>query len=391
MTIKFNKTILRFFFCAVALIALSACGGSGGGGGTPTADNKPLPRTTIDTGGPAGATIIFVTTPTDMPDDFDDTDYVTRAAYTAPDAAMMATNINRNNYKSTYDTFGTDADETVEIPNDATIATVVAAIKGNTEYIWNGHANEINAAYAYARGYTGAGIIVSMMGHPIFRSHGDVNGQLVPGYTADSGETGTEGGNCSARDVDCDASTLDGTHLAGIIIGGQNGNSSMQGIAYNARGKPIDILSGDVYKTSAKNDKLRAAIAQASGSDITLMNNGWDVSGVELFSEIVGLRAGVVFYYKTANKVSTISNEEAAAWRDAVKTTVVVFGAGDYGHNEENGKVQLYGDRALTTKAKEINGDGMLTDTDKEVAWNLIDGANKNRASSHARLPLENT
>ena len=326
------------------------------------------------TPGDADATVIFVTPPTDTPEAFVDAGYITRATYDAPDKTEMATNVNRERYKSTYDDGTTDdTDETVEIPNDATIATAVAGIQANAEYMRTS-ADEINAAYAYARGYSGAGIIVSNMGYPIGRSHAEISFQSVPGYTADGGETGVEAGSCSFPDVVCDPSKLDGTHLAGIIVG-KLSNFGSQGIAYDARLKPIDIYTKAGTDVLVDNTKLRAAIGQASGSDITVMNNGWDVSGVGSHTD-----SSTPTFYRTANKVSTISDEEAAAWRDAVKTTVVVFGAGDYGHNKENGMVKLYTENTFD-----------ILHSPTEKAWNEIDSENRNIASSHARLPLEIT
>ena len=122
------------------------------------------------------------------------------------------------------------------------------------------------------------------------------------------------------------------------------------------------------------------------------MNNGWDKSGLGEITQILGSVTPTPYteYYKTANKVSTIDDTEAAAWIEAVKTTVVVFGAGDYGHNSQNGVVQLYRDRALTMKAKTVGDDGAEEDDDREkLAWAAIDGANRDIAASHARLPLE--
>ena len=359
MNTTFNKIILKLCFCAFALIALSACGGGSSGGGNnttpePTCDNAlnfcdtpdkivradcdsaahncttgariPLDLPSIDAATPGNpdATVIYVTPPTDTPEAFLDTDYVTRAAYTAPDAAMEATNVNRERYKSTYDDGTTDdTDETEEIPNDATIATAVAGIQANSEYQRSRHADEINAAYAYARGYSGAGITVSIMGYPISRSHFDLNGQTVQGYTADDGETGSEGGGCMVPDdaVCIELDTSKGTHLAGIIVGRQN-SFGMQGIAYDARLKPIDILSGDVSP-----EQLNAAIGEASGSDITVMNNGWNDSGVGTFID-TDEEPDLNVFYRTANKISTINTAERTAWKKAVETTVVVFPRG---------------------------------------------------------------
>ena len=336
----------------------------------------PPSRLTADTGGPAGATVVFVTPPASAPTVTTPT-YPARATYTAPDATDMATNLDREDYTT--------------VATSATIAQAVTAIQADTEYMAGGGADQIHAAYAYARGYTGDGIVISNMGSKlssglslfarkvVFSTSGSRN--YDRGYVADGSFGGHDAGVCDYTDDSdvptCTAEHNHGTHLAGIIVGIKE-TVGIQGIAYNAQIKPIDIVSGDVSP-----EEFNLAIAAASGmtingagmSPITVMNNGWDKSGVGRHTD-----SSTPTFYKTANKVSTISNEEAAAWREAVKTTVVVFGAGDYGHNSENGMVKLYTDDTFDT-----------AHTTAEKAWSAIDGADENRASSHARLPLEIT
>ena len=520
MTITFNKHILSIFFCAFALIALSACGGSsgGGGGGGASCDNAVKFCDTPDkivradcaalgthdcmtglllTGGGGGggemptcddslkfcgigdeitrdtaicatnnavttnnkydcstgeltcdntanfchstealrdscnprthncglnnqgtgsarpildpadpsdsdATIIYVTAP-DSPPTVTTAADTARATYTAPDDTDMATNTNRGTYNT--------------VPAGATIAQAVAKIQAVDEYQATGGADQIHAAYAYARGYSGdkgdednlLPIIISSMSSAPLSDHGEISNQILrsdsdsntfKGYTAHSSDSTNNAGVCSGSlSVPC-ADNL-GTHLAGIMVAGA-GDRGLQGIAYRALLKPINIYKMD--GSIVDNANLIAAIGEASGMEsyrdpgesvtktarITVMNNGWDVSGVGTYTETV-MGTDYTRYYKTANRVSTITDTEAEAWKEAVKTTVVVFGAGDYGHNSENGKVQLYSDNNLGAEAKAIRADGMmLTDTDRDrLAWSAIDSENRNIASSHARLPLE--
>ena len=315
----------------------------------------PPSRSTIDTGGPAGTTIILATPP-DM--------------FTVPPAPADTA---RATYTATDDAPG--AFTTWEGTGGA------ATARRTIEYQQIASYDKIGAAYAHARGYSGAGIIVSAMGREVNRQHVELFRQLMIGYTADTADsTSTNAGTCNsdttvADATDCTASRQN-THLASTIAGERLSNSGLQGIAYSAKIKPIDIYTRADTDALVDNTKLRAAIGQASGSAITVMNNGWDVSGVGTFID-TNEEPDLNVSYRTANRVSEISDEEIAAWKEAVKTTVVVFGAGDYGHNSENGRVQLYQNSNLTGARGE------------PVYWAAIDGANRNIASSHARLPLE--
>ena len=217
------------------------------------------------------ADVIFVTPP--PPPDMSvipftpvDTD---RDSYTAPDDTAMADNVNRTEYKLSGG---------AEIPAGATIATAVTAIQADDQYQDSGSADQINAAYAYARNYTGDGIIVSTMGGEIHRGNSDIFNNLlyrtaplrVVGYTADEAaddEADTLGsqnpGTCSATP---DCNEIQATHLAGIIVATRN-SFGTQGIAYDARIKPVDIITGDVFQTDTddRRTKLNLAIAAASG------------------------------------------------------------------------------------------------------------------------------
>ena len=345
------------------------------------------------TPGDDDATVIYVTAPDSSPAAITPVD-VSRAAYTPLSTEPIPTGFT-----------------TWEGDDDAIDTDGAAGAHRDAEYKAGGGADQIYAAYAYARGYTGDGIVVSSMDSAIASYHLDLADRVLDrgtstaflGYDADNKLEGDNEGTCGAFDFTTACTDADnhGTHLVGIIAGAQ-GNGGIRGIAYGARIKPIDIVAGNVFKadTADRREKLNLAIAQASGmtrdgagmKQITVMNNGWDVSGVGTITQMLGSVTPTAYteYYKTANRVSTITDAEIDAWIEAVKTTVVVFGAGDYGHNRENGKVQLYKDKALTIKAKEIGDDGAEEPDDREkLAWKDIDSENRNIASSHARLPLE--
>ena len=177
------------------------------------------------------------------------------------------------------------------------------------------------------------------------------------GYKADGDDSTAKAGTCEGA-TDCGIHTQ-GTHSAAIIAAGI-GNNGIQGIAYGPKIKPVNIykssgsfsesitgvIDGSITTNigNIANEAERIeAIKAASGAGITVMNNGWGFLG----TKEVTAGGGATFYYKSPAAI-TISNAEINAWKKAVETTVVVFAAGDQGHNVLTGMVQTFTDEALT-------------------------------------------
>ena len=281
-----------------------------------------------------------------------------------------------------------------------------------------GNADRIGAAYAHARGYTGIikgtskSVTVSIMGESkIDRTHNDLSAQLINGYIANSEDSTANAGTCvgtgthsnSCGTISNHAFILEkrkqSTSVAGIIAG-KSGNGGIQGIAYNAKIKPIDMFmdtdtatirnaEAAVYANSkalwntpsdtpeyeairnawraanrVRNDayepfreKRAKAIAQASGPDIAVMVNNWHLERIEL-ARLEDVR--VMVYLRAQNYYMASENpggfgrlnaREITAWEEAAKTTVLVFGAGDHGWNTETGLDKLYTDETLSTRS----------------------------------------
>ena len=111
------------------------------------------------------------------------------------------------------------------------------------EYQASKGADRIGAAYAHARGYTGEGTTISMMmTQPIDSGHTDLANKRIKGYKSATNDertnpdTTASAGTCSGE-TNCGDNIL-GTHIAAIIAG-ESGNGGVQGIAYNAKIKPI--------------------------------------------------------------------------------------------------------------------------------------------------------
>ena len=241
-------------------------------------------------------------------------------------------------------------------------------------------ADQIGAAYAHARGHTGEGITVSVVGRPIDRDHDDITGQLkleegydVAGAMA-SDRTATNAGTCAGSA--CGATNKRGTHIAGIVAG-KSGNSAgatglIQGIAYNAKIRPIKIYT-DSNDSIASTASRVGAIEAASGANVAVMLNDWAVLIRNTYSE-----ASTTYYYFIATSIAldtTLSLAEKNAWKEAVKTTVVVFANGDQGFNSVNGMVK-----------RQIFSAGTFTDTSDE-AWSNISGGGANLGAEHAIMP----
>ena len=197
-----------------------------------------------------------------------------------------------------------------------------------TEYNAQYGLGNINAANAYARGYTGSGVTVSVLDSPFDTDHPNLQNVFVTGYDASSGGT----------DVTCSGSCTSshGTHVAGIIAANKN-NSGMHGVAYNAKIKPITIFnSSGVDDTTTS--QLVNAINAGSGSSYAAMNNSWGVS------QVAQINFGGAIGTKWARIPSTnsIASSIQTAFDNAASNTVIVFSNGNEGWNSSTGRVYYY-------------------------------------------------
>ena len=197
-----------------------------------------------------------------------------------------------------------------------------------TEYNAQYGLGNINAANAYARGYTGSGITVSVLDSPFDTDHPNLQNVFVTGYDASSGGT----------DVTCTGSCTSshGTHVAGIIAANKN-DSGMHGVAYNAKIKPITIFnSSGVDDTTTS--QLVNAINAGAGSSYAAMNNSWGVSTVSQinFGGAIGTK------WARIPSTSSIASSVQTAFDNAASDTVIVFSNGNEGWNSSTGRVYYY-------------------------------------------------
>ena len=195
-----------------------------------------------------------------------------------------------------------------------------------TEYNKQYGLGSINASTAYARGYTGSGITVSVLDTPYDTDHPDLVNVFDTGYDGSSG----------GSDVTCTGScqTSHGTHVSGIIAANKN-STEMHGIAYNAKIKPITIFnSSGVFDVTTS--QLVNSINAGSSSSITAMNNSWGSSTTAT------INVGGTNYFYAKPATSSLSSSETTAWQNAVGTTVVVWANGNDGLNNSTGRIYYY-------------------------------------------------
>ena len=122
-----------------------------------------------------------------------------------------------------------------------------------------------NATTLNSAGYTGSGVKVAVVDSGIDASHPEFDGKTITGYdfaSSSSGYGNDENGH--------------GTHVASIIAG-DNDNSGMQGIAYNASIYDYKADNdGDGVLEATATDASTAAIYNRHVTDnINVSNNSW--------------------------------------------------------------------------------------------------------------------
>ena len=142
--------------------------------------------------------------------------------------------------------------------------------------------NLVNAPEAWARGYTGQGVVVAVLDTGVDRNHADLAGNIW----TNAGEIANDGldndGNGYVDDVygwnfaNGNNNTLDGnrhgTHVAGTIAAANNGFGAT-GVAYNSRIMPVKVLS-DSGSGSYSGVAQGIRYAVDNGADVINMSLG---------------------------------------------------------------------------------------------------------------------
>ncbi|MFC4297458.1 S8 family serine peptidase [Castellaniella hirudinis] len=100
------------------------------------------------------------------------------------------------------------------------------------EFRRSGALERINAQYAYARGYTGKGVLVAVLDSGLYAQHPEFRGRVVGGWNFRPDQRPWD---FADTDLDDDTGRIEGhgTHVAGIIAAARDG-AGMHGVAYEA-------------------------------------------------------------------------------------------------------------------------------------------------------------
>jgi len=225
------------------------------------------------------------------------------------------------------------------------------AIWETVEYTANYGLASLHASTAYARGYTGQGVTVSVLDSPFDTDHADLIDNFVTGYDAleqDSTVHCPVNGCVSAH----------GTHVAGII-GAVKNDIGMHGVAPDVAIKPVKVFDNDL--SFANNDQLVDAIAQGSGVAITAMNNSWGTGVTDtlvhnnityyynrpFYNYADNGSTEYIYAYQGATALRGLPPAEITAWQNASQNTIIVFANGNDGLNTATGQIRLFSDNQL--------------------------------------------
>ena len=249
------------------------------------------------------------------------------------------------------------------------------------EYEFNWGLNAINAKAAYQRGATGAGVTIAILDHIIYSDHVEffsnpetkTGSNLVAGYAG--GVSARTASTCiiPASCVDKEGNPVDhGTHVAAIAAGRKN-NIGMHGVAYDAKIKPVQVLGVD------SNQGSMAIEAQALDASVSVLNNSW---GYTVFP--TREYNGETVYYTSINDNTRIPSAITNAFKAVANADkIIVFAAGNNGHNSLTGMVELH-----TSIANAKSSDSSIEPV-ATVSWNSMrEGRAANLADGLARLPL---
>lgn len=148
----------------------------------------------------------------------------------------------------------------------------------------NWGADLVKAPAAWAQGYTGRGVVIAVLDTGVDYTHPDLKDNIwtnpgeIPGNGIDNDGNGyiddTQGWNFGDNSNNVIDVNGHGTHVAGIISGGNNG-FGVTGIAYDAKIMPVKVLSdqGSGSSTSVANGIYYAVNNGANVINLSLGGN----------------------------------------------------------------------------------------------------------------------
>lgn len=128
------------------------------------------------------------------------------------------------------------------------------------EYYASQALRQINAAAAYAQGYTGAGVTVGVMDAAVDGRHPEFSGRMVAGWDFLN--------NRPTGQFDNMPDDSHGTHVAGIIAAARNGEV-MQGVAFNARIMSVAYN----WRVTSEDEIFASSWNYLAASGVPIVNN----------------------------------------------------------------------------------------------------------------------
>ena len=237
----------------------------------------------------------------------------------------------------------------------ANLSTTVSDHK-TTEYNDSNGLNSINAANAYARGWTGEGAVLGVIDTWQDTDHPELDGKYkwYKDYTRYN-DTVDNGGNTQYH----------GTHVAGIIASKKDGTGT-HGVAYNSElvGANVDYYGkGWISKNQAQNAlhdfaKLKSPTADG-GEEMNIVAVNMSFNTPQLFTDSNGstvtqLSDGTYSASEVTNKIVGNGAGDARYWKVATDNDIIlVNSAGNAGYEHA-------GDPGIWAVEKDSNGNLVL-------------------------------
>jgi len=283
-------------------------------------------------------------------------DTADRIVTTADSGTQISSQLVSNQYRDNDINLGTKT---------ANLSTTVADHQ-TTEYNSNDGLGMINAADAYAKGWTGEGAVLGVIDTWQDTNHSDFNGkyQWYKDYVRFEDGTLDENGNDTGTLHNGGRNQWHGTHVAGIIAAEKDGTGT-HGVAYNADlvGANVDYHGrGGVSKNLARqalHDMAKLKSPSASGG-----------KGMNIVAVNISFNTPQLFYDRNGSTVTQLAdgtynasevtakilngNGDGADWKVATNNDIIlVNSAGNSGHAHA-------GDPGLWAVETDANGDLIL-------------------------------
>ena len=192
-----------------------------------------------------------------------------------------------------------------------------------TEFLASRALLPINAQYAYARGYTGKGVLVAVVDSGLDINHPEFQNRVLAQWARNYF---VYGGPTDVSDIK-DNGDIDGhgSHVAGLIGAGRNGFGT-HGVAYNATLLPLRAIG------NATDSATIDAFDQAIRAGAKVLNGSYGPPTLERYLPSAGGWVANPNYQQLAKQIimgSDLTGEVASLKRAADADVVMVFSTGN--------------------------------------------------------------